>query len=175
MRVITLSSKISETQQSTWRNFWTQHKDSSHSMIWYSRQFGCSWGTARDHIQGNQTRGGRLVGFENEPTLIPIEQTSTATYLYTPTPGEIDPMETLIQTRLILIEVSLASKGLLARCTTLAQGIETAIAALHDVHQVSTLLDTNEELNDKLNAAEHGLVAANSYIEELKARLGMSH
>ena len=79
-----------------------------------------------------------------------------------------------MQAKLVLIEVALASKGLMARCTTLSQGIETAIEALQGVNRVESLLDTNDDLNNKLNTAQHGLDAANKYIEELKAQLGMS-
>jgi hypothetical protein len=131
--------------------------------------FHCSWGCARDYIQGNKS--GTILGFANEgkPTAAPIQ---VETKVAKPT---IDPMETLIQGKLILIEVALASKGLLARCTTLSQGYEQAIQALQGVNQVEGLLDTNEELTGKLSEAQHGLDDANKYIEELKVQLGMSH
>jgi len=134
--------------------------------------FHCSWGCARDYISGNKS--GTILGFANEgkATIAPIALIQVETKVAEPT---IDPMETLIQGKLILIEVALASKGLLARCTTLSQGYEQAIEALQGVNRVEGLLDTNDELNDKLNTVQHGLDDANKYIEELKVQLGMSH
>ena len=83
-------------------------------------------------------------------------------------------MEQLIQGRLILIEVAISCQGVLTRCKNLTSDFEAAIRALNEIHKVANLQDTNEQLNERLNAAQHSLTAANSYIEELKARLGMS-
>ena len=159
--------KISIDQVSDWRKLWQANK--FESIQYMTGLFHCSWGCARDYINGNKS--GTILGFANEgkvaiaPIQVEPKVAETA----------IDPMETLVQAKLVLIEVALASKGLMARCTTLSQGIETAIEALQGVNRVESLLDTNDDLNNKLNAAQHGLDAANKYIEELKIQLGMSH
>ena len=162
--------KIPETKVSDWRILWQANR--YESIQYMTGLFHCSWGCARDYISGNKS--GTILGFANEgkaieSTLIPIADLST------PEPvAEVDPMEQLIQARLILIEVALASQGIMARCKSLTSGIDIAIDALKGVHVVAGLLDSNDELNEKLRAAEYSLGAATKYIEELKARLGMS-
>ena len=131
--------------------------------------FHCSWGCARDYIQGNKS--GTILGFANEGK-VAVAPIQVETKAVEPT---IDPMETLIQGKLILIEVALAVEGLKTRCRNLAQGYEQAIAVLKDVHAMSDLLDTNEDLTMKLSNAEHGLELAEQEIVELKAKLGRNY
>jgi len=166
---IPATGKIPTTKVSDWRILWQANR--YESIQYMTGLFHCSWGCARDYIQGNKS--GTILGFANEgkaieSTLIPIAD------LPTPEP-QVDPMEQLIQARLVLIEVALASQGIMARCKSLTSGIDIAIDALKGVHVVAGLLDSNDELNEKLRAAEYSLGAATKYIEELKVQLGMSH
>ena len=159
--------KIPATKVSDWRKLWQANK--FESIQYMTGLFHCSWGCARDYINGNKS--GTILGFANEGK-VAVAPIQVETKAIEPT---FDPMETLIQAKSILIEVALASKGLMARCTTLSQGIETAIEALQGVNRVESLLDTNEDLTTKLSNAEHGLELAEKEILELKVRLGTNH
>jgi len=126
---IHIPAKVSETIKVTWHDLFTKHRNEAHSIAWYAKQFDCSWGTARDNIEGTIDRGGKIVGWVNEPVIEPE--------------SEIDPMEQLIQGRLILIEVAISCQGVLTRCKNLTSDFEAGIRALNEVSKVATIQDTN--------------------------------
>ena len=64
---IHIPAKVSETIKVTWHDLFTKHRNEAHSIAWYAKQFDCSWGTARDNIEGTIDRGGKIVGWGNEP------------------------------------------------------------------------------------------------------------